>query len=147
MPKNLDDVRRLARKDSFAVVTTVRPDGTIHASLVTAGVLDDPISDIPSVGFVAHGSSRKLGHLRTSGRAAVVFRFGPDWIAVEGVARLVGPDDPVAGFGAAQMAKMLRDVFVAAGGTHQDWDEFDKVMRAERRTAVFVSPERISANG
>jgi hypothetical protein len=45
------------------------------------------------------------------------------------------------------MAKMLRDVFVAAGGTHQDWDEFDKVMRAERRTAVFVSPERISANG
>jgi hypothetical protein len=42
---------------------------------------------------------------------------------------------------------LLRGVFVAAGGTHQDWDEFDRVMEADRRTAVLVAPERISANG
>jgi len=37
-------------------------------------------------------------------------------------------------------------VFVAAGGTHDDWDEYDRVMAAERRTAVFVHADRISGN-
>ena len=39
---------------------------------------------------------------------------------------------------------LLRRVFVAAGGTHQDWDEFDRVMQAEERTAVLIAPERIT---
>ncbi len=37
-------------------------------------------------------------------------------------------------------------VFRAAGGTHQDWPEFDSVMAAERRCAAFVRAERISSN-
>ncbi len=37
---------------------------------------------------------------------------------------------------------LLRDVFAAAGGTHADWDEFDRVMAAERRAAVLVEPTR-----
>jgi len=41
---------------------------------------------------------------------------------------------------------LLRHVFVAAGGTHDDWDEYDRVMAAERRTAVFVHADRISGN-
>jgi hypothetical protein len=146
MAKDLDDVRNLAKKDSFAVATTVRSDGTIHASVVNAGVIDDPVTGEPSVGFVAHGSSRKIPYLRTSGRAAIVFRHGADWVAVEGSVRLVGPEDRPDDFSPAQIARMLRSVFVAAGGTHQDWDEFDRVMAAEGRTAVFVTPERISGN-
>jgi hypothetical protein len=38
-------------------------------------------------------------------------------------------------------------VFTAAGGTHDDWAEYDRAMAAERRTAVFVEPARISGNG
>jgi hypothetical protein len=34
-------------------------------------------------------------------------------------------------------------VFAAAGGTHDNWDEFDRVMAAEQRVAVLVTPERI----
>jgi hypothetical protein len=147
MPKNLDHVRSLARQDSLAVAATARPDGTVHASLVNAGVIEDPVVGLPCIGFVAHGSSRKLAHMRNSGRATVVFRNGADWVAVEGPVRLLGPDDPIEGLGAGQLAMLLRGVFVAAGGTHQDWDEFDRVMQADRRTAVLIMPERISANG
>ena len=47
----------------------------------------------------------------------------------------------------AHKLKLLRAIFSAAGGTHDDWDEFDRVMAAERRTAVFVEPVRITSNG
>ena len=45
------------------------------------------------------------------------------------------------------MRTLLRDVFVAAGGTHDDWDEYDRVMRDQRRTAVFVAPTRVYSTG
>jgi hypothetical protein len=34
-------------------------------------------------------------------------------------------------------------VFVGAGGTHDDWDTYDRVMREERRAAVLVAPTRV----
>jgi hypothetical protein len=40
----------------------------------------------------------------------------------------------------------LRAVFQAAGGTHEDWDEYDRVMAAERRAAVLIQPERVITN-
>ncbi len=147
MPSDLDHVRRLVRKDSLAVVATARPDGTIHASVVNAGVLDDPLTGEPCVGLVAAGAARKLEHLRSSGRAALVFRHGPDWVAVEGPVQLMGPNDQLEGFSRFQLPMLLRRVFVAAGGTHQDWDEFDRVMEAEGRTAVLITPARITSNG
>jgi hypothetical protein len=33
-------------------------------------------------------------------------------------------------------------VFSAAGGSHDDWDTYDRVMADERRTAVLVTPRR-----
>jgi hypothetical protein len=128
------------------VVATTRSDGTIHASVVRAGVLEFPDVGDTCVGFVAAGGARKLQHMRQSGRATAVFRHGADWVAVEGPVRLVGPEDRLEDLGPAQLARLLRRVFVAAGGTHQDWDEFDRVMEAEGRTAVFVTPERVSGN-
>ena len=108
MPNDLDHVRSLAKQDSLAVVTTTRSDGTIHASVVRAGVLDFPEARDTRVGFVAAGSVRKLRYLRESGRAAVVFRHGWDWVAVEGPVQLVGPEDPLNDFGASQLARLLR---------------------------------------
>ena len=66
----------------------------------------------------------------------MVFRAGWEWVTVEGAAR-VGGADP----------QLLRDVFTAAGGQHDDWDESDRVMAADGRVAVFVQPERIISNG
>ena len=44
------------------------------------------------------------------------------------------------------MPETIRSVFRAAGGSHGDWEEFDRVMAAERRCAVFVRAEAISSN-
>ena len=59
---------------------------------------------------------------------------------------LVGPDDPQPNFDAEQLRLLLRDIFTAAGGTHDDWDAYDKAMVDERRTAVLVKPERVYSN-
>ena len=37
-------------------------------------------------------------------------------------------------------------LFIAAGGQHDDWDEFDAVMDRERRLAVLVDRLRIYSN-
>ena len=148
MATDLDLVRRLgAAEQGLVVLATTRPDGTVHASVVNAGVLDDPVTRQPCVGLVAQGEARKLDYLRRSGRAAVVFRSGWEWVAVEGPVRLIGPNDPVDGIGGNELAALLRDIFTAAGGTHDDWDTYDRVMLEQRRTAVLVEPARIVSNG
>jgi hypothetical protein len=144
---DLGDVTRLAAADHhLAVFAVARPDATVHASVVSAGVLADPVDGSPGVAAVLGGGARKLGLLRSSGRAAatLVFRAGFEWAAVSGPVRLVGPDD-----GAAlglDVPATIRSVFVAAGGTHEDWDEFDRVMAADRRCAAFVRADAITAN-
>jgi hypothetical protein len=37
-------------------------------------------------------------------------------------------------------------IFSAAGGEHDDWDTYDRVMAAERRAAVLIRPDRITNN-
>ena len=144
----LDEVRRLAAADhGLVVVAIARGDGSVHASVVNAGVLDDPISGEPAVGLVAIGRSAKLRLLRRAPKATVVFRAGWEWVAVDGPARIIGPDDLPEGFAADRVPQLLRDVFTAAGGTHDDWAEYDRVMAAERRTAVLIQPARIVSNG
>ena len=147
MPADLDLVRRLAATTHLAVLATTRPDATVHASLVSAGVLDDPVTGRPAVGAVLAGSARKLEYLRRTGRAAAVFHQGFEWVTVEGPARLIGPDDPDDAFPASELAELLRRVFIAAGGTHDDWDAYDRVMAADRRAALFIDPARITSNG
>lgn len=145
---SLDLVRRLGAADHWlAVVTTTRADGSVHASIVNAGLVDDPVTGRPVIGLVVGSGARKLSHLRRSGRATVVFRSGWEWVAVEGPIRIVGPDDPLDGFPPDDVPGLLRAVFRGAGGAHEDWDEYDRVMAAERRAAVLVDPARIVSNG
>ena len=77
----------------------------------------------------------------------MVFRSGWEWVAVEGPVRLVGPNDPVDGIGPNELAALLRAIFTAAGGTHDDWDTYDRVMLEQGRTAVLVEPARVVSNG
>lgn len=77
----------------------------------------------------------------------VVVRVGWAWAAVEGSVWIVGPDDPVPDIDAERLRQLLREVFTAAGGTHDDWDEYDRVMAAERRAVVLVVPDRVYGNG
>jgi PPOX class probable F420-dependent enzyme len=145
---DLEMVRRLVQADQgLAVVATTRRDGSVQASVVNAGLLDDPVEHRPVVGVVVRGDALKLHLLRRTGRATVVWRAGWEWVAVEGPVRLAGPDDPLDGLDPAAVPELLRDVFRGAGGTHDDWAEYDRVMAAERRTAVLLRPDRITSNG
>jgi hypothetical protein len=145
---DFERVKELARRESgLAVVFTSRADGTAQASIVNAGVLADPITGEPIVGFVARGQVAKLTNLRVRPRLTLVFRSGWEWAAVEGDARLAGPDDHLEGLDPANVPRLLRDIYAAAaGGSSDDWVELDDAMATERHTAVLVGVARVSSN-
>lgn len=146
---DLEDFARLVAggDHGLCVVSTLRADGTIQSSVVNAGVSTHPLTGERVVAMVARGGTRKLDNLRARARMTVVVRVGWQWAAAEGPVWIVGPDDPVPGIDAEGLRLLLREVFTAAGGTHEDWDEYDRVMAAERRAVVLVTPDRLYGNG
>jgi PPOX class probable F420-dependent enzyme len=144
---SIDDVRTLVALDNgLASVSTVRPDGSLQSTVVNAGVIPHPLNGRLVAAFVARGATRKLDHLRQDPRATLLWRAGWAWATVEGAAELVGPDDPMAGLNEEALRLLLREIYEAAGGVHEDWAEYDRVMAAERRVAVLVTPTRIYQN-
>ncbi|HTS96034.1 MAG TPA: TIGR03618 family F420-dependent PPOX class oxidoreductase [Streptosporangiaceae bacterium] len=131
----------------LCVVSTLRAAGTIQSSVVNAGVLPHPVTGAPVVAFTTRAGAAKLANLRARPRATVVVRAGWRWVAVEGPAEIAGPADPLPGFDPAALPGLLRDVFTAAGGTHDDWPAYDRVMAEEGRAAVLVTPERVYPGG
>ena len=86
----LDDAVALATDESgLAVVSTLRADGTIQASLVNAGKLPHPATGAEVLALVTYGRV-KLANLRARPQLAVTFRKGWQWATVEGNAELAG---------------------------------------------------------
>jgi PPOX class probable F420-dependent enzyme len=133
----------VARDHGLAVVSTLRPDGTISSSVVNAGVLPHPTTGAQTVAFVSRGDARRLTYLRATPRVTVVLRAGWQWAAAEGPVQLCGPRDPLPGVDAEGLRLLLRAVFTGAGGAHDDWETYDRVMAQERRTAVLMTPDRV----
>ena len=121
-------------------MATARADGSIQATVVNAGVLAHPVTGDEVVGFVAGGRA-KVANLRARPWTTVTVRSGWRWATVEGATELAGPDDALAGVD--DIPALLRAIFTAAGGTHDDWAGFDDAMARERRVAVLVTPERV----
>jgi hypothetical protein len=143
----LEDFARLVRGDhGLVVVSTLRGDGTIQSSVVNAGVVAHPVTGIQVVGMVSRGDARRLVNLRARPYANVVVRAGWEWAGLEGPAELAGPDDPMPGVDAERLRLLLREIFIAAGGTHEDFGTYDRVMLEERRTAILVASARDRAS-
>ena len=145
----LDDAVALAAGESgLAVVSTVRADGTVQASLVNVGLLPHPAtagnrrwaspptarSNSPTCGRGRNWPSRSA--TAGSGRPS---RAARSWPAPMTRAPWLADAD--------QLRLLLREVFTAAGGTHDDWDEYDRVMAKERRAVVLIAPTRVYSNG
>ena len=142
-----DAVALAAADNGLAVVSTVRADATVQASLVNVGLLPHPATGEQALGFTTYGKV-KLANLRARPQLAVTFRNGWQWATVEGRAELAGPDDAQPWLkDADQLRLLLREVFTAAGGTHDNWDEYDRVMAKERRAVVLIAPTRAYSNG
>jgi PPOX class probable F420-dependent enzyme len=144
---SLPDFETVLASDHFlAVVSTARRDGSVQASVVNVGVLDHPVRGDRVVGLVARGDAVKLRHLQRDPRATIVAKAGWQWAAVEGSTEQFGPDDR-RGLDQQALAELLRAVFRAAGGTHDDWAAYDRTMAEERRVVVLVTPTRVYSNG
>jgi PPOX class probable F420-dependent enzyme len=143
---DLTDLNRLGRPEQgLMIVSTLRADATIQSSLVNAGILAHPLTGASALAFVTYGKV-KLINLRARPQLTVTVRSGWQWAAVEGRAQLIGPDDPDPAVDAERLRRLLREIFVAAGGTHDDWAAYDATMVEQRRTAVFLEPSRIYSN-
>jgi PPOX class probable F420-dependent enzyme len=134
-----------AAESGLVVVSTARADGSIQASLVNAGIFPHPVTEVPTVAFVTYGRA-KLSNLRARPWATITARSGWQWSSVEGVVDIIGPDDTTAGAEDQDVPALLRAVFTAAGGTHDDWDAYDRTMAEQRRAAVLVTPRRAYSN-
>jgi PPOX class probable F420-dependent enzyme len=123
----------LSRSDSgLAIVSTLRADHTIQSSLVNTGIVGDRLA------FVTYGQV-KLANLRARPQLSVAFRNGWKYATVEGRAEIAGPGD----LDPEKLRLLLREIFTAAGGTHDNWAEYDRTMLEQQRAAVLVTPSRI----
>ena len=142
----LEEAAELGRQEQgLAVISTLRANGTIQSSVVNAGVLPHPLTGEPVLAFVTYGPV-KLANLRSRPQLTTTFRSGWRWAAIEGPGQLIGPDDPHPDVDSERLRLLLREIFAAAGGTHDDWDAYDKVMAEQHRTAVLIAPTRIYSN-
>lgn len=118
-----------------SVVTSVAPSGAAQSTIVRAGPYEGQMA------FVVRGDTTKLRNLALNPNCTVL-TVTPDWrkyATIEGQASLHTPDNTEA----EELRLLLRAVFAAAGGTHDNWDEFDRVMKDEGRAAVLVTPDRV----
>lgn len=136
----------VALENGLCVVSTVRADGSVQSSVVNAGVLKHPVTGHEVIGFVARPGTRKLANLRVRPRSTIVVRAGWRWATAEGPVEIAGPDDVLPGFAPDGLPALLREIFTAAGGEHDDWETYDRVMAEERRAAVLLAPDRVYAN-
>jgi PPOX class probable F420-dependent enzyme len=144
---SIDDARHMIELDhGLATVSTIRADGSIQMTVVNAAVVAHPVRGDDVAAFVALGGTHKLRHLRVRPEATLLWRAGWAWVAVEGTAELCGPDDPLKGVDTDATRDLLRTIAQAAGVPQEDWDEYDRLAAAERRTAVLVTPRRLYQN-
>ena len=141
---DLNDARSyLLEENGLAVVSTTQSDGRVLSSVVNCGVIDHPISGEPQVAPVSMGRAARVSHIRRGSQMTVLIRLDWKWISVTGRAELIGPDDLPDGVDRDRLRQLLREVFQAAGGTHDDWDEYDQAMVDDARVVVLIAPERI----
>jgi hypothetical protein len=146
--EQIEQIRRTAGAErGLGIISVARADGSVQSTLVNAGVMNHPVTGEPTLACVVRASAIKLRLLRNHGMATLTFRTGWRYAAAEGRTSIIGPDDPAPGFDAERLRLLLREVFTAAGGTHDNWPEYDRVMAEERRTAVFMTLDRVYGNG
>lgn len=140
-----DAVGLAAQDNGLAVISTLRASGTIQSSVVNVGLLAHPVTGEQVLGFVTYGKA-KLSNLRARPQVTATFRSGWQWATVEGFAEVAGPDDPQPWLDDERLRSLRREVFVAAGGTHDDWEEYDRAMAEQGRAVVLIRIDRTYSN-
>ena len=144
---SFSDVKEfLSLENGLSTVSTVQADGRILSSVINCGIVPDPIDSSLCVAFVSVSGAARLKHIERGSEITVSVRRGWKWVAVSGKANLYGPRNLSEGFDDESLRLLLREVFIAAGGTHENFDEYDQVMSTEQRVVVCISIDRIIGN-
>ncbi len=144
---HLDDLRRfLADETGLATISTVQQDGRVLSSIANCAIIRNPLTGDECVALVSMGTAARLKHVRRGSEVTISVRRGWNWIAATGAADLVGPEDNVESVDPEALRLLLRDIYQAAGGMHDDFDAYDAEMLKSRRAAVLVTPTRIIGN-
>lgn len=129
-----DKVRRFLAENHHGVLTTYRRNGAAQMSIVTCGLYAE------GVAFTVSNVPAKLANLRRDPRCSILVSQ-PDWwgyVVLQGTARLYSPGHTHP----EELRHILRDVYVAAAGQqHPDWDDYDRAVAADSRSAIVVIPE------
>ena len=123
--------QQFLREHENAVLATWRRDGRLQMSPVTVG-LDTAGRAIISSRETAY----KVRNLRRDPRAALcvfIEAFTGPWVQIEGTAEVVSGPEAV---------EPLVDYYRHLAGEHPDWDDYRRVMLADRRALIRITIER-----
>ena len=129
-----DHLKEFAGKNHNGVLTTFRKSGAGQMSIITCG----PVTT--GIGFSSTLEKAKIINLARDNRCTLLIS-SPDWrqyIVIEGHAKIYHPElsDP------EELRLLLRDIYTSASGKdHPNWEEFDRVMVADRRVGIIVESE------
>ena len=136
----------LSAETGLATVSTTQADGRILSTVVNCGMIEHPLTGDTCVAFVSGGNAARLKHVDRGSQVTVSVRRGWSWSSATGPADLIRPESLPEGINAEEMRLLLREVFHAAGGVHDDLEEYDRAMAEEKRVVVCVIPDRILGN-
>lgn len=127
-------IQTFTKDNHNGVLTTFRKSRAAQMSLITCG----PVTT--GIGFSSTLEKAKIVNLSRDNRCTLLIS-SPDWrkyIVIEGHAKIYSPE-----FGDPEELRLsLREIYRSASGKqHPNWEEFDRVMVADRRVAVIVEPE------
>jgi len=129
-------VRAFLAQNHNAVLTTFRRNGAAQMSIVTCGLYRK------TAAFTTTADRAKLLNLKRDPRCSLLVAKSDWWgyVVLEGHAQLISPGeaDP------EELRTALRQVYrAAAGKDHPDWEEYDRAMVEQVRSAVLVVPEQV----
>lgn len=131
------DPHALLAGSSLGVLATIKADGRPQLSPVMPSY--DHSAGVIRISTTA--KTAKFANLRRDPRAAleVTSPDGRAWATAEGDATLIGPGTDPQG----PEVQALVDYYRAAAGEHPDWDEYRRVMVADRRVLITMTVEKV----
>ena len=136
----------LSEETGLATVSTTQTDGRVLSTVVNCGMIEHPLTGDVCVAFVSGSKAARLKHIDRGSQVTISVRRGWAWSSATGPADLIRPEKLPEGIDTEQMRLLLREVFHAAGGVHDDLEEYDRAIAQEKRVVVCVTPERILGN-
>ena len=134
---DFEDVRPFLESQHRGVISTRRPNGATHSSIVVCGAYKG------NAAFVSvYPRSQKIKNLRRDPNCTVL-AVTDDWrqyAVIEGKAQLFDYSN----MDAEEIRLMLREVYMACShAEHPDWNEYDQAMIDQDAVIVLVAPERV----